>query len=280
MLSYTAWNTWGNFAAALSGHGNNVLLNIFFGPPVNAGRSVATQANGALNSFVQNIQAAINPQIIKLYASGDIAQVHSLVLHASKYNFLLLLTLGLPVLLNAEVLLGIWLVEVPPYAEVFLKLTIVASLVDSFSGPLMTSAQATGHIRLYHTVVGMLLLLNVPISYVFLLQGFPPETVLIITIGLAALALIARIVIISPLIKLPIINFFSRVLVRSFLVVGAASMASNFIQSDDQSSLSRVALNLTISMAITVAMIWLAGLNRVERKYLSSVMRSIGNRLN
>lgn len=71
MLSYTAWNTWGNLAAALSGQGANVLLNMFFGPTVNAGRSIASQANGALKSFVLNIQAAINPQIIKLYASGD-----------------------------------------------------------------------------------------------------------------------------------------------------------------------------------------------------------------
>src|SRR5690554_509294 len=100
MLSYTAWNTWGNLAAALSGQGTNVLLNIFFGPAVNAGKSIAAQANGALNNFVVNVQAAINPQIIKLYASGDRAAMHSLVLHASKYNFFILFTLALPVLLN------------------------------------------------------------------------------------------------------------------------------------------------------------------------------------
>lgn len=280
ILSYTAWNTWGNLAAALSGQGTNVLLNMFFGPSVNAGRSIASQANGALNSFVQNIQAAINPQIIKLYASGDRTQMHSLVLHASKYNFFLLFTLALPVLLNTEALLGIWLVQVPPYAADFLQLTIAASLIDSFSGPLMTSAQATGHIRLYHSVVGGLLLLNVPISYVFLLQGFSPEVVLIVTISLAAAALIARILIISPLIKLSISSFISKVLARSLFVATTAAMASILTQSVDQSSSSQVALNLVISMAVTATVIWFAGLNRTERKYLSTVIKNIGKRLN
>ncbi|MDH0427972.1 oligosaccharide flippase family protein [Stutzerimonas stutzeri] len=280
MLSYTAWNTWGNLAAALSGQGTNVLLNMFFGPSVNAGRSIASQANGALNSFVQNIQAAINPQIIKLYASGDRTQMHSLVLHASKYNFFLLFTLALPVLLNTEALLGIWLVQVPPYAAEFLQLTIAASLIDSFSGPLMTSAQATGHIRLYHSVVGGLLLLNVPISYVFLLQGFSPEVVLIVTISLAAAALIARILIISPLIKLSISSFISKVLARSLFVATTAAMASILTQSVDQSSSSQVALNLVISMAVTAAVIWLVGLTRIERKHLSNIIKKIGNRLN
>lgn len=280
MLSYTAWNTWGNLAAALSGQGTNVLLNMFFGPSVNAGRSIASQANGALNSFVQNIQAAINPQIIKLYASGDRTQMHSLVLHASKYNFFLLFTLALPVLLNTEALLGIWLVQVPPYAADFLQLTIAASLIDSFSGPLMTSAQATGHIRLYHSVVGGLLLLNVPISYVFLLQGFSPEVVLIVTISLAAAALIARILIISPLIKLSISSFISKVLARSLFVATTAAMASILTQSVDQSSSSQVALNLVISMAVTAAVIWLVGLTRIERKHLSNIIKKIGNRFN
>lgn len=280
MLSYTAWNTWGNLAAALSGQGTNVLLNMFFGPSVNAGRSIASQANGALNSFVQNIQAAINPQIIKLYASGDRAQMHSLVLHASKYNFFLLLTLALPVMLNTEVLLGIWLIQVPPYAAEFLQLTIAASLIDSFSGPLMTSAQATGHIRLYHSVVGGLLLLNVPASYVFLLQGYSPEIVLIVAICLAAAALIARILIISPLIKLSKISFLSKVLARSLFVATTAATISILTRIFDQPSLLQTALNLIICMAVTAAVIWFAGLNRFERQYLSNVIKKIGNRPN
>ncbi|OIN07240.1 hypothetical protein [Oceanisphaera psychrotolerans] len=222
MLGFTAWNTWGNLAAALSEHGNNVLLNIFFGPAVNAGRSIASQANGALNNFVVNVQAAVNPQIVKLYAGGNKTEMHKLVLQAARYNFYILFTLALPVLLNTEALLNIWLVQVPPYAAVFLQLIIIASLINSISGPLMTSAQATGHIRLYHTVVGGILLLNVPVGYVFLSHDFPPETIPVVTIGLAIIALVARLLIIAPLIGLSVGEFLSGVVVKAFLVSVAA----------------------------------------------------------
>lgn len=279
MLAFTAWNTWGNLAAALSVHGNNVLLNIFFGPAVNAGRSIATQANGALNSFVSSVQSAINPQIVKLYASGDRAQMHSLVLHASKYNFYILFILALPVLLNTEVLLGIWLVETPPYAAVFLQLTIIASLIDSFSGPLMTSAQATGNIRLYHSVVGGLLLLNVPISYLLLLQNMPPETVLIVAIGLSMAALIARLGIIAPLIQLSVTEFLTKVLARAILVSAVASFIGYSLQTASAKTVLSLLQNLTIGFTIPILAVWILGLGKAEKRNLKNTLKSLKTRL-
>lgn len=278
MLSYTAWNTWGNLAAALSGQGTNVLLNIFFGPAVNAGKSISVQANGALNNFVVNVQAAINPQIIKLYASGERAQMHTIVLHAAKYNFFLLFTLALPVLLYTENLLSLWLVEVPPYAVVFLQLTIAASLIDSFSGPLMTSAQATGHIRLYQSVVGGVLLLNVPVSFFFLHLGYPPEAVLITSAGLSVAALVARIFIISPLIKLPKTAFLSKVLGRAVIVTITAGASSYLLAPSTAGSLLSLVHGVAVSGAITLAVVWLLGLGSIEKKQLLNLIKNIGVR--
>lgn len=275
MLCFTAWNTWGNLAAALSMHGNNVLLNIFFGPAVNAGRSIATQANGALNNFVINVQAAVNPQIVKLYASGDRVQMHNLVLHATKYNFYILFTLALPVLLNTEALLDVWLVEVPPYSAIFLQLTIIVSLIDSFSGPLMTSAQATGHIRLYHSVVGGLLLLNLPIGYVLLLQGLPPEIVLFIAIGLSIVALIVRLGIIAPLIQLSITAFLTRVLARGILVAVAASFIGLILQVSSENSLLSFLQNLATAFITPIAAIWVLGLEKTEKRNLLNILKSL-----
>lgn len=278
MLSYTAWNTWGNLAAALSGQGTNVLLNIFFGPTINAGRSIALQANGALYSFVQNIQSAINPQIIKLYASGNMAQMHNLILRASKYNFFLLLTLALPVLLNTEILLGLWLVEVPPHAIEFIKLTIIASLIDSISGPLMTSAQATGRIRLYHTVVGGILLLNLPVGYFFLAQGHQPEAILLVAIALCVLALIARIIIAGNLIKISKTTFILRSLARPLLVATVSSMATMLIQENKQPSLQNTAISLATPISVTIITIWFFGLDSTEKSYLFNIAKKLINR--
>lgn len=279
MLSFTAWNTWGNLAAALSGHGNNVLLNIFFGPGVNAGRSIATQANGALNSFVVNVQAAINPQIVKLYASGNKEQMLSLILGAAKYNFYILFILALPVLLNTEVLLHFWLTEVPPYAAIFLQLTIITSLIDSVSGPLMTSAQATGNIRLYHSVVGGLLLLNVPFSYLLLLNNMPPETVLLVTIALSITALAARLRIIAPMIELPISAFCSKVLAKGILVLLTASIIGYYLKTISEQIAPSVLPNLIIGLISPIITIWLLGLEKIEKHNLIHALKSLRVRL-
>jgi len=279
MLAFTAWNTWGNLASAMSEHGNNVLLNIFFGPAVNASRSIASQANGALNSFVINVQAAVNPQLIKLYASGGTAELHRLVLRAAKYNFYILLILALPVILNAEALLGIWLVKLPSYAPLFLQLTVASSLINSISGPLMTSAQATGHIRLYHTVVGGILLFNVPIGYVFLMYGAPPETVLMVTIGLSIIALIARLYIISPLIGLAIGVFFRDVVVKVILVALIVGSCSFFIFTIRNESIALFE-SLFISMIIPVIAVWFFGLEGSERKTILNLLRLLKERVN
>lgn len=279
MLSYTAWNTWGNLAAALSGQGSNVLLNMFFGPTVNAGRSIATQANGALKSFVSNIQAAINPQIIKLYASGDKGQMQSLIFYASKYNFFLLFTLALPVLLNTEALLAIWLVEVPPYATVFLQLTIIASLIDSFSGPLMTAAQATGKIKLYQTVIGGILLLNLPICFLFLFKWRTPETVLIVTIIISAIAFTARLYILKNLIELKIQDYIVNVIFRSGCMSATSIAAAYTLNIYNGSGIINVISNMFFAVIISSVAILTAGLTTKERKKLYQLLISAKQRL-
>lgn len=267
MLSFTAWNTWGNLAAALSGHGNNLLLNIFFGPAVNAGRSIADQANGALNSFVFNIQAAINPQIVKLYASGSHAEMHDLVQKASKYNFFLLLTLSMPVLFYTDELLGIWLLNPPAYSAKFLQLTIIASLIDSLSLSMMTSAQATGRIRLYQTVIGGILLLNVPLAYLALTIWHSPALVIWSAIVVAVLAFIARLIIMRKLTSMSVVDYLESVIVRVTLVSFTSAASNHFLVNSTPSG-KHLVICLAISVAVTVIAAILLGLNTREQRYV------------
>lgn len=278
MLSYTAWNTWGNLASALSGQGSNVLLNIFFGPAVNAGKSISVQANGALTAFVSNVQAAINPQIIKLYASGEREKMHSLVLYASKYNFFILFTLALPVFLNTEALLGIWLVETPPYAAIFLQLTIVVSLVGALSEPLRTSAQATGVIRLYQAVIGGIQLLTAPICYVVLLNWEKAELVLVVTIVTSILAFIARLIILKGLTNLNVRSYVEKVLVR---VLGTATVVIVIVTGIGLPvayGIGQLIINAGLSVLIAGIGVFFLGLNGEERERTIYVVKMIKDR--
>lgn len=221
MLSYMSWNLWGSIAVVMSGQGINVLLNIFFGPSVNAARAIAMQVSAALNRFVLNLQVAVNPQIIKSYAAQDMDYMHRLVCYSAKYNFFLLFFLSMPVLINTDIILNAWLGVVPEYSVVFLKLIIVNILVDSVSAPLMISAQATGKIKLYQSVVGGILLLNLPFSYAVLRVGNEPQIVIYVGVFLSVLALIASLIILKKLTNLPVGTYLKEVVVRGLLVVSS-----------------------------------------------------------
>src|SRR5690606_7997638 len=160
----------------------NILLNIFFGPAINAARGVAFQVQTAVQSFVSNFQMAANPQIIKSYASNDRVYMMGLIFKSALISFYLLFLISLLILIDADYILRIWLKIVPEYSALFTRLIIINALIDCVSGPLMTAAQATGNIKKYQVVVGSLLLLNLPVTYLVLRLGYPPETAFYVSI--------------------------------------------------------------------------------------------------
>lgn len=267
MLSYTGWNLWGNVAAVMSGQGVNVLLNIFFGPTVNAARAIAMQVSAALNSFVQNLQVAVNPQIIKSYAEQDMDYMHRLVCYGAKYNFFVLFFLSMPVLINTDLILKTWLGTVPEYTSIFLQLTIANILIDSISAPLMTSAQATGKIRLYQSVVGGILLLNVPLSYLLLKLGSEPHIVIFAGIILSILAFLARLVILKKLTLLPVKLFLQEVVMRIFLIVGAVWLAYYLMLSQNTDALG-FWLSSTATTVFVLCTILVLGFDNKERRFI------------
>lgn len=273
MLSYTGWNLWGNIAGVMSGQGVNVLLNIFFGPSVNAARAIAMQVSGALNSFVQNLQAAINPQIIKSYAAGDMSYMHRLVCYGAKYNFFLLLFLSMPVLINIENILIVWLGSVPEYTALFVKLIVFNILIDSISAPLITSAQATGRIKLYQSVVGGILLLNLPVSYVILKLEGSPETVIYAGILSSVIALIARLFILKKLTSLPVKKYLKEVVMRGVLVVTLVFSAYQFLLINLSGEIGFWLGSIYISSCFLFS-VCVFGLDRFEREFLVSKIKS------
>ena len=192
LMSFAGWNLWGNAAGVLSGQGVNMLLNIFFGPAVNAARGIAYSVKAAVHQFVNNFQTAMKPQIIKSYASNDLKYMHKLISQGAKYSFFLLLFLSLPILLETKIILKIWLKIIPEYTIIFTQLVILNELISSLSGPLMTAAHASGRIKNFQLTVGGLLFLILPFSWIFLKLGYPPQVTIYISIFFSVLALIAK----------------------------------------------------------------------------------------
>lgn len=222
MLSFSGWNFWGNFAAMAFSQGINILLNMFFGPIVNAARSVAVQVQSVTTVFASNFQTALNPQITKSYAGGNLPQMHSLIFRSSKFTYFLMFLISLPIFLRIDYLLALWLKEVPQYSSIFLRFMLCISIVDAVANPLMTAASATGRIKKYQTTLGLILLSIVPIAYIALKLGAPPVSVFIVHFIVGLITFIVRLFIIRPMISLSVRKYFQMVILPiSFFTIGA-----------------------------------------------------------
>ena len=218
MTGFAGWSMFGNLSAVLFGQGLNMLLNVFFGPVVNAARAVAVQVQTAVQQFVGNFQMALNPQITKTYAKGEMEEMHKLMFRSARFSFYLLLFLSLPVLFETDFILTVWLKTVPGDAVVFLRIMICISLLYTLSNPLMIANQATGKVKRYQAVCGSILLLILPVSYVCLRLGCPAYSVFIVHFVMESVAQLARMIMLRPLIGVRIRDYFRNVYVRVLAV--------------------------------------------------------------
>lgn len=225
MMGFAGWNLIGSSSAALKNQGVNMLLNLFFGPTVNAARGVSNQVLHAITGFSNNFMMAIKPQITQSYGRGDYAYMISLVNRGSRFSFYILFALGLPLVVNAEYLLHLWLKDVPEHAVVFSQLTLIAAMISAFSNTLITAQLATGNIRNYQIVVGGIQMLDFPLVWIAFALGAKPEIALILGIAIEVACLIARMLMLPKMIpQFKSGNFVRDVILRCILVSVLASV--------------------------------------------------------
>ncbi len=269
LVGYSGWNLFGAIASVLNNQGVNILLNIFFNPVVNAARGVAMQISNAVNQFVQNFMMASRPQITKYYAEKNLNEMFDLVFKSSKFSFFLIAILSMPILIKMEFVLSLWLKLVPDYTVIFSRLILIVAMIDSFSYSLMASAQATGKIRNYQIIVGGVLMLNVPISYLFLKMGFQPEWTLYIAIFISIVCLILRLVLLNKMLNFPMIKFMikSVILPMFAVVLGIVIPIMIHINSAGGLFVNILLFGMIYLLSISLS-IYFVGLSRSEKKYI------------
>lgn len=273
LLDYVGWNLFGSLASMIRNQGMNILLNLFFGPIVNAARGIAFQVNNAFLSFAQNFSTAIRPQIIKSYAAEDKDFMMKIVLRGTKFIYYLMLIIAIPLYFESPYILKLWLKTVPEHTLFFVRMIVIDILIDSISYPIMSVSQATGKIRLYQSFVGGLLIMNLPIGYVFLKLGFSAECTFVIAIVLSVVALIARILIVQNLINyslwLPFLKiFFSFLLVTLFSSIVPALIIHFF-----EDSFIKCIIFVFISILWTIFGIFILGLSKEEIEIIKGKIR-------
>ena len=192
IASFSGWNLFGSFAWVIKNQGTSFLLNMFFGPVMNAAQNLATQIRTIINTFASNFTSAVQPQIVKSYAQKDYDSMFKLMSSASKLSFLLMAVISIPVILNVDFILNLWLVEVPEYAVPFTQIMLIEATLEAMSTPTASANQATGKIKYYQMIIGIIGIMNLPIAYLALKMGGNAEIVYVISLILQSAIVLHR----------------------------------------------------------------------------------------
>lgn len=218
MTGFAEWNFIGSSAGVLRTQGVNILLNLYFGPVVNAARGISVQVNAAVSSFSSNFLMAINPQIIKTYSQGETQHSFQLAMYGARFSFILLSIISMPLICETDFILELWLKEFPNHTVEFVRLSLVLTIVESLSLPLVTLQQATGRLKIYQIVVGGMHMLNFPFSWFLLYRGSQPEVVYFVAIILTILSLYARLYLQKKQLGISVKMFHKEVVLRVLLL--------------------------------------------------------------
>ena len=175
MLSFSGWDLYGNASVMLRQQGVSMILNMFIGPIVNTASGIAGTVNTVIMSFIHNVLMAIRPPIIKCYASGNFADMFSMMNWAAKICTTLMLMLTIPLLSETYFVLKIWLSIVPDYVVDFCRILLITSCFTSITSVINIGIHATGRIHLISFVSGTIIWLAVPVIYLLLSNGYHPN---------------------------------------------------------------------------------------------------------
>ena len=275
LISFSGWSLFGATANVCNYQGTNVVMNIFTNVTANAAMGVANQVNTAVFSFVSNFQLAFKPQLIKLYAADQKQDFMNLIFRTSKFSFFLLFIIVLPLYLNADFVLNIWLKNPPEYSIQFVRLILICSLIEAINGPLWMSIQATGEIKNYQLIVSALIFMNLPLCIVAFKFGANPLCVLIIRLIVLFITTIWRVFYLSGKIQLPATKFFGQVLLWCGLIGLTAYFACIAICNTlILNEIPAFFVSCTLSLCVSVLLIYIIGVNKAEKDYVTGLLKS------
>lgn len=272
MLKYSGWSIVVNAVDVTVNQSILFLMNIFFGVVANAAMGVANQVNGQLNSFLHTFTQSYNPQIIKSYAAANYSYFMKLIFSTSKISYFLLLFAAIPVILNIDLLLNVWLKNPPPDAATFVVFVIAYSLIDAYSAPLWVGVHATGNLRTHQILMASIKILNIPLAYFMLKLGCPAWTALAVKAILNFVCSIVRPCYVKKLYGLPLrkymLQVWSCVYIVTLIVVPVPYYLSCLMESSWQRLLATTGSFMVIFFPVT----YFVGLNLTERNMVRQML--------
>lgn len=274
MFGFTGWNLFGNFSYVFFTQGLNLILNFFCGTAVNAARGIAVQVEGLVRQFATNVQSAINPQIIKSYAQSDNDRFFSLIFASSRYCFYLLFLLALPIILEADFLLTLWLGDFPDHTINFIRITLLTVTLEALVTPMFMANLASGKVKIYQIVISIISFVFIPITFFAIKITKIPEIVFVCTMVMTVVEIIARIFIVHTQVGLPRKLYVQKVLVNVVIVAVLASILPVLVHLTMTGGLVRFLVVGIVDVLSVGLVVYSLGINKGERRFFNNYVKS------
>lgn len=281
MFTYSSWIFVGSMASSLYSQGVTLLLNMFFGPVINAAQGIAVQVQTAITRFSENFQKAMHPQIILAYAEKEKERLFSLCIAGIKFSYFLMLMMALPLMLKVDTVLGWWLGDYPKETPVFVVLFIIICLIRNYSGPLMMAIQATSKIRKVELCQCSMLLALV-VSYCCLRwYHINPYWVIGINVLADLTVLTGRVYIVLRQMQFNILRFVRQACVPTMVVSFFSVVITSFVNSIDMrmSQVAQFVVLVIVSVLSVTTLTYFLGLSAKEKAFAHQTFYNVINKI-
>ncbi len=280
MTTFSGWNVFGTFAYMIKDQGLNVLLNSFFGPIVNAARGIAMQINGALQGFSANIVAAIRPQLVQSYSSGNIVRVQNMMYSMSRLTFLMLFVWSLPIMIELPFILKLWLSgTIPEYTIIFTDLVIVNMIITSMNTPLSQVVHATGKMKLYQVGTSITICTILPIAWLFLKMGYSPVSTFIVSIVVTILNQVVCLILLKKIFPYSIRTYIKQVVLPCFFLALISPILPYIAHHTLEDGLFRLCLVVFISVITTVLLSYFLVMSSGEKVMIIDYLKKFQTKI-
>ena len=273
MASFAGWSFMGASSSMIANYGQGIVLNVFFGPVVNAAQAISSQVGGQLGAFAMNMLKAVNPIIAKSEGSGD----RSLMINASNYSakfaFFLLMVFVTPVFIEMPFIFKLWLKEVPLYAIIFCRLLLIRMLIEQLYIPLSVAISAVGNIKSYQIYSSIINIVPLIIAFILFKLGSSPEILYVIFIIYSVLSFVITIYFAKKIYDLSICFFLLKIVSPTIIILLIVTLFSSVPLILMQESYSRLFVVIICTTNISLLGIWYGGLSFQERNNISIMLK-------
>lgn len=275
LLGYGGWDLIGNLAVVCQGQGVNLLLNVFFGPIVNAARAIAFQIQGAVMQFISNFMTAVRPQVIKNYAEGNVGRMYKLTFYTAKFSYMLMLALVVPICFEINFILKLWLGDnVPNNTALFAVIVLITYTWRTFHVAALMPYHAIGKIKTGNVTIGSLMIASLPIGYILFKIGCPAYSVFLVILVIEVVGMFAIWWLIHTYEYFPYRQLFTKVLVPCGIVTFLTLLLPTCILYFFEDGWMRFCLILlTFEISLVLSALYV-GLNKEERTRIFSLVKN------